>query len=909
MSSFLYRLGHVMVRRAKRVLALAMLALVLSGALAAGLGGSLQDNLTIPGTESQDGLDVLAQRFPEVAGTSGQILVVAPKGDRITAHRDDVEQLLHRVRQVDHVELVTDPFEKRNELSLSDNGRDALVQVQLDVPLDRLSDSTISNLEKASAAPDGSRLGVHLGGQLFTNKSVQVSATEGIGVLVALIVLAVTFGSLLAAGMPIVTALLGVGIAMSGVLSVAAFTDVNTSTPTLALMIGLAVGIDYALFIVSRHRGQLARGLDPAESVAQSLATAGSAVIFAGATVVIALCGLVVAKIPFLAVMGYAAAVAVAIAVVVALTVVPAMLGLAGERLRPRRGSRAARNAVVEPGEMHTLGARWVRLVTKVPVLTAVLITGLLVVLALPARDLALGLPDNGSSKAGSTERTTYDLITRDYGPGFNTPLLVTADIIRTTDPVGVMKKLGNDLENYDGVDAVALSTPNRTADLGMVQLIPTRTQTDPATADLVREIRDHRGELERKYDITELRVTGQTAVTIDVSDRLFGALLPFAIVVVGLSLLLLMVVFRSIAVPIKATLGYLLSVGASLGAVTAVFQWGWLADELNVPQVGPVISFMPIILMGVLFGLAMDYEVFLVSRMREDYVHTGDARRSVVTGFTGSARVVTAAAIIMISVFAAFVPHGDASVQPIAFGLAVGVFVDAFLVRMTLVPAVLALLGDRAWWLPAWLDRRLPALDVEGTGIEKHVEHEEWVEQHGWPVVRAEGMSLRTDDEVLLEGVNLVLWAGDLLAVPDRDVVRRRAFLTALTGRLDHADGRLVVLDRVLPAEAQAVRRRVALHHRMPTDAELDGLTGRASDGLPTLLVVDDVDGGTADDVEVQERWQRLRRLSMAGATVVAGCANLLPKYAAVLDLADPMPALHQPDQTTDKTPEEATT
>ena len=393
----------------------------------------------------------------------------------------------------------------------------------------------------------------------------------------------------------------------------------------------------------------------------------------------------------------------------------------------------------------------------------------------------------------------------------------MTADIIRTTDPVGVMEKLGRDLEQYDGVDAVALSTPNRTADLGMVQIVPTKAQTDPATADLVREIRSDSGGLEKKYDITDLRVTGQTAVTIDVSDRLYGALLPFGLVVVGLSLLLLMVVFRSIAVPIKATLGYLLSVGASFGAVTAVFEWGWLSGPLNVPQTGPVISFMPIILMGVLFGLAMDYEVFLVSRMREEFVHSGNARQAVLSGFTGSARVVTAAAIIMISVFAAFVPHGDASVQPIALGLAVGVFVDAFLVRMTLVPAVLALLGTWAWWLPEWLDRRLPSLDVEGSGIEKHVEHDEWVAEHGRPVVRAESMALLADRQVLVEGVDLVVWPGDLLAVQDRDPVRRRAFLAALSGRLDHGDGRLVVLDRVLPAEAAAVRRRVALHHRLP--------------------------------------------------------------------------------------------
>jgi RND superfamily putative drug exporter len=595
--------------------------------------------------------------------------------------------------------------------------------------------------------------------------------------------------------------------------------------------------------------------------------------------------------------------VAVAVAVVVALTVVPAMLGLAGERLRPRPGSRALRSALIEDGTSgaRTLGARWVRLVTKVPALTVVVMVALLVVMALPARDLALGLPDNGSAPRGSTERTTYDLVTRDYGPGFNTPLLVTVDIIRTTDPLGVMENLGKDLARLDGVDAVALSTPNRSADLGMVQIIPAAAQTDPATADLVREIRERRGDLEKKYDITDLRVTGQTAVAIDVSDRLFGALLPFGLVVVGLSLLLLMIVFRSIAVPVKATLGYLLSVGASFGAVTAVFEWGWLAGPLNVPHVGPVISFMPIILMGVLFGLAMDYEVFLVSRMREDYVRHGGAREAVLSGFAGSARVVTAAAVIMISVFAAFVPHGDSAVQPIALGLAVGVFVDAFLVRMTLVPAVLALLGDRAWWLPAWLDRRLPELDVEGAGIEKHVEHEQWTEDHGWVVVRAEDVSLEADGEVVVEGLDLTLDLGELIAVRDRDPVRRRAVLAMLTGRLEPASGRLVVLDRVLPAEALAVRRRVALTSRFPDPGELELLEHRARDGHPVLVVIDDVDGPSVPDGEVGERWQMLRRLAEAGVGVVAGCSGGVPRSVPLLEL-ETRPRTHQP------TPEEAT-
>jgi RND superfamily putative drug exporter len=865
MSSFLYRLGHAVAGRARRVLAAWLVLLVAAGGLAVGLGGTLQDDLSIPGTESQQGLDVLAHRFPEVAGVSGQLLFVAPPGHRIEEYDGQVHAVLARARKVDHVELVTDPFGRRTRaVSLSANGRDALAQVQLDVPLDRLDPATVTALEQAAHAPG---VQVHLGGSLFTSHSVKPSASEGLGLLVALAVLALTFGSLLAAGMPILTAVIGVGVAMSGILAAAAFVGIDTSSPTLALMIGLAVGIDYALFIVSRHRAQLAGGMGVADSVARSLATAGSAVIFAGATVVIALCGLVVAGIPFLSVMGFAAAAAVAIGVLVALTVVPALLTLAGERLRPRaRRPRRPRS---------TLGARWVALVTRVPALTVVLVVGVLVAMALPAKDLTLGIPDTGTSPRGTTERTTYDLVTRDFGPGWTAPLLVTTDIIRTTDPVGVMKRLGKDLGRLDGVEAVALTTPNRSADLGIVQLIPEHAQTDPATADLVREIRADRPALERRYGISDLKVTGLTAVSIDVSDRLRGALLPFGLVVVGLSLVLLAVVFRSVAVPVKATLGYLLSVSAALGAVSAVFEWGWFADAVGVTRVGAVMPFLPILLMGVLFGLAMDYEVFLVSRMREDYVHTGDARASVASGFTASARVVTAAAVIMISVFAAFVPHGDAAVKPMALGLAVGVFVDAFLVRMTLVPAVLALLGDRAWWLPRRLEAALPHLDVEGAGLAEHLEHERWTARHGAVAVRAEDIGV----DGLFAGVDVHVAPGALLAVSGPDPVARRALLAALTGRLD-VEGRLVVLDRVLPGEAAAARRRTTLLDRFPTREELAGLAGAG------LVAVDDVDLFASED-EVEARWSALRDLAAQGVTVLAGCRGGAPREAAVLDLS----------------------
>jgi putative drug exporter of the RND superfamily len=852
MSSYLFRLGRRIARHARRVVAAWLLVLGVVGVLAGAFGGQLNDEITIPGTESQEGLDVLATRFPEISGTMGQVVYSAPEGERITAHREAVEQRLALVRQVDDVRFAPSPFTpEARDLAISDDGRHALVQVQLAVPLEEVTEELKTDVAEAAGEPEG--LDVALGGQMFTSTSSPVSATEAIGLGVALVVLVVTLGSFLAAGIPLVTAVLGVGITMAGLLVVATLFPINSSTPSLAMMIGLAVGIDYALFLAARHRDQLAEGMDVEESVARSVATAGSAVIFAGATVIIALCGLVVGGIPFLSIMGVAAAVGVGVAVAVALTLVPALLALAGERLRPR-GRRARPEAGARA--RRTAGERWVRLVTRVPALTvAVGVAGLLL-LALPAKDLALGLPDTGSAPHGSQERVTYDLVAEEYGAGFTSPLLVTVDIIHTRDPVGVMREIGRDIGAADGVEAVALTTPNRKADLGIVQVVPEHGQTDPRTADLVRDLRQLAPEIEQRRGVDDVLVTGQTAATIDVSERLWGALLPFGLVVVGLSLLLLTIVFRSIAVPLKATVGYLFSVGASFGAVVLVFQHGWLAELVNVERQGPVPSFLPIMLMGVLFGLAMDYEVFLVARMREHYVHHGDAEAAIRSGFVSSVRVVTAAAVIMIAVFASFVPHGDSSVKPIAFGLAVGVLVDAFVVRMTLVPAVLALLGDRAWRLPVWLERRLPSLDVEGEGLSDHLEHDAWVAEHGDAVVRAEGVVVRdpANGADLLPPTDLVLRPGQV-AVVAAPPGEGRTLAAAVSGRVRVDAGRLVVLGRFLPVEASAVRARVGIDRTAPAHAHR----------LAVLDLTDHPDGRSAHAVT-----DGVRRLAESGTAVL---------------------------------------
>jgi RND superfamily putative drug exporter len=503
--------------------------------------------------------------------------------------------------------------------------------------------------------------------------------------------------------------------------------DVSDNAPTLAIMLGLAVGIDYALFIVSRHRAQLGTGMPVRESIATATATAGSAVIFAGATVLIALSGLSVAGVPMLTSMGLASAGAVAVAVITAVTLLPALMGMAGHRLTPRAPRSAARRRRFPPmgrkramrqaahsGRTATMGVRWTQGVLRHPVRNLILGTVALIALAVPAVELKLALTDEGSSATSNSSRQAYDVISDAFGPGANGPLVV---LVENDDPATVSSTAAaveDELRGVRGVADVSGADMAEDETAARIRIVPGTGPRSEETSDLVSRLRTQMQPLAQSSG-SYVAVTGMTAVSIDVSDKLSGALVPFVIVVVGLSLLLLMIAFRSIAIPIKATIGFLLSVGAAFGATVAVFQWGWLAGPLGVPSEGPVASFVPIIVMSVLFGLAMDYEVFLVSAMREDYNRHRDARTAILNGARNAARVVASAALIMISVFVSFLFSRDADIMPIAFALAFGVMVDAFLVRMTLVPAILTLLGDRAWWLPRRLDRVLPHLDVEG--------------------------------------------------------------------------------------------------------------------------------------------------------------------------------------------------
>lgn len=915
MSSVLYSLGRWAVRARRLVVALWVVVLVLVGGAAGLLQQGLDNQVSIPGTESQAALDRLATTFPQVSGASAQVIVVAPEGGSIEDEpvRSAITDGVEAIGDVSQIEVVTSPFDEQMPAPVSDDERATLLTIQLDGDQGSITEETKDALgveagALAQALPEGAE--AHLGGQLFSSKFPELTLTEGIGLLVALVVLILTLGSLVAAGLPLINALLGVGASMGLLFAATVLGPINSTTPMLAVMLGLAVGIDYALFIVSRHREQLGTGLDAHESIARATATAGSAVVFAGLTVMIALVGLGVAGIPFLTVMGVAAAVTVGVTVLVSLTLLPALLGFAGERLRPKPSRRARRAAAKEsaatvdseetrprapvvaspeptPNRFFT---GWVRVVTKIPALTVVLVIAAMGALSFPAVDLRLALPDAGVMEEDDPARVTYDLVSENFGDGFNGPLIVTGSIVTSTDPVGLMDQIGADIENLPGVADVPLATPNPSADTGIIQVVPEGGPTSAQTEDLVREIRAQHDYFLDEYGV-DLSVTGFTAVGIDVSDKLGDALLPFALVVVGLSLVLLTMVFRSIAVPIKATVGYLISVGAAFGVVSLVFEHGVFAEALNVTRTGPVISFMPIVLMGILFGLAMDYEVFLVSRMREDYVHGGSARHAITTGFQGSAKVVTAAAVIMIAVFVAFVPHGDMNLKPIALGLAVGVAVDAFVVRMVFVPAVLALLGEKAWYMPKWLDGILPSFDVEGEGLARELSLADWPEHGATDAVATRDLEVHGRPGVLVGPVSVRVPAGATLLVRGDATAPVSAFLLAVSGRLDLSGGVAKTAGLVLPERASSVRRRVAVVDSAAEGGQPAQAVRRALRDKPRVVVVDATE--TVGDLAARaELAQAVAGAQSAGVAVLLGstgfaATDLAPSGTQVLDVS----------------------
>ncbi|MGQ4355633.1 MMPL family transporter [Streptomyces drozdowiczii] len=722
MATFLYKLGRLAFRRRRYVALIWVALLALAGFGASSAATATSSSFSIPGTEAQKAFDLLEQRFPAASadGATARIVFKAPEHEKMTdaANKAEVNKITRELKEgSDQIASVTDPYTGD---AVSKNGSTAYISVSYKVNSMELTDGTRDALEDAGTHAQKSGMTVEIGGDAL-QVMPETGATEVIGIALAAVVLVITFGSLIAAGLPLLTALIGVGIGVSTITALANVLDLGSTTSTLAMMIGLAVGIDYALFIVSRYRAELAEGREREEAAGRAVGTAGSAVVFAGLTVVIALVGLAVVNIPMLSKMGFAAAGTVAIAVLIALTLVPAMLGFVGKRIVGRKARRAA-EAADKPEAKPNMGTRWARFVLRKPVW--VLLVGVLGLgaVAVPAASLEMGLPDDGSQPTSTTQRRAYDLLSEGFGPGFNGPLLVVVDTENSSDGKAAAKRVGDQISDMKGVVAVTPATFNKAGDAAMITVVPKDRPSSVETENVVHAIRDAGKDIKSDTG-AEVLVTGATAMNIDFSQKMNDALLPYLALVVGLAFLLLMVVFRSVLVPLKAALGFLLSVVAALGAVVAVFQWGWLGSLFGVEQTGPIMSMMPIFMVGVVFGLAMDYEVFLVTRMREAYVHGEKPGQAIVTGFKHGARVVTAAAVIMIAVFSGFIGSSEQMIKMIGFSLAIAVFFDAFVVRMAIVPAVLALLGKRAWWLPRWLDRALPNVDVEGEGLRKELD------------------------------------------------------------------------------------------------------------------------------------------------------------------------------------------
>ncbi|MFJ8106493.1 MMPL family transporter [Streptomyces sp. NPDC096132] len=719
MATFLYRTGRTAFRRRRLVTLLWAVVLGAVGLGAAKAPAASDDGTSfMPGIEAQKAFDLIGERFPgtDADGASARIVFVAPDGAKVTAsgNRAAVDAFVAKAADEPEVAGAVSPFTAG---AVSEDGSTAYATVNFKVKAADLTDADKAALEQAIDEARDSGLTVEVGGDALAEQPAAGGSAEAVGIALAAVVLLITFGSLAAAGLPLLTAVVGVGVSMAAILALGSVFGLSLTTGTLATMLGLAVGIDYALFVVSRYREERAGGHAPREAAGLAVGTAGSAVVFAGLTVVIALAGLAVVGVPMLTKMGLCAAGAVVVAVLVALTLVPALLGMWPDavlsRGTRRRGPAAGRSA----GSADNGGSRWARFVLRHPVAVLVSCVAGLGILALPATQLEMGMPGAESKPVSSTERRAYDALADGFGAGFNGPLTIVVDAKDAAEPEAAVTGIAQEIGATRGVVSVSPARFNPAGDTALFSAVPTAGPNTEDTKDLVKTIRAERAGLERATGAT-FEVTGSTAMNIDVAQALQGALVPYLTVIVALALLLLLVVFRSVLVPVKAAFGFLLSVLAALGAVVAVFQWGWGADLLGVEQPGPIMSLMPIFLVGIVFGLAMDYEVFLVARMREAYVHGDRAPQAVVSGFRHSARVVVAAAVIMIAVFSGFIASGESMIKTIGFGLAVAVLFDAFVVRLALVPAVLALLGDKAWWLPRRLDRLLPRVDVEGAQL-----------------------------------------------------------------------------------------------------------------------------------------------------------------------------------------------
>jgi RND superfamily putative drug exporter len=717
----LERLARFCYRRRRYVLVVWLIALIGVTVLSKTAGGKDATKFSLPGTESQKAFDLLQTKFPARSGDTADIVFSAtgPAGVRDPGVRQQMEAAFTAVKSASpHISDVTSPYTTQGAKQIAASGKVAYAVIQFDVQSNNLPKGASDDIRSAvtRAAHPGQNLEIEFSGQIFTTRTPP-GGTEIVGVVAAIIILLLAFGSLLAMAMPIFIALFGIFIGLGLIAVLANFMDVLGFTSLIAAMIGIGVGIDYALFIVTRYRQGLHDGMSPIDATATAITTAGRAVIFAGCTVVIALMGMFIMGLSFINSLAVGAALAVLVTMIGSVTLLPAMLGFCGPNIDKFSLPSLHRSAGTEETR-RGFWFRWSRQIQAHPWPFALGALALLLVLAFPVTHLRLGNPDAGNDPKGTTTRAAYGLLSTGFGPGYNGPLIVAGNLPRASD-LTVMNRLDAALKADPGVASVGPVVPNNKANptAAIINVIPKTAPQDPKTATLVRHLRsDVIAPTVANTDVS-VHAGGSAAIGIDLTKKLSGRLAWFFGAVIALSFLLLMCVFRSVLVPLKAALMNLFSIAGSFGVLVAVFQWGWGGTIIGVSK-QPIVAFSPMILFAIVFGLSMDYEVFLLSRVKEEHDRTGDNGLAVADGLAATARVITAAAAIMICVFLTFVFQSDATAKLIGLGLASAILIDATVVRMVLVPATMELLGEANWWLPKWLGRIIPNLSVEGSAL-----------------------------------------------------------------------------------------------------------------------------------------------------------------------------------------------
>jgi len=709
MSRLLYRLGRFAAQHPWRVIAAwALCAIAVVGA-AQTVGRDLDDSFDVPGVDSDIALQLLTNAQSDLAGVTAQVVVAPRDSGASLATASAATNALATIRE-SLTELAK--VVRVSEAAVSPNGRVAAFQVQYPAVKD-LEAADLEHLEEFIAAYEtNATVQVEAGGELFfTFDEPNTGTGEIVGLIAAVTILLLAFGSVIAMGLPIGMALFGLALGTSAMSLVTYLYEIPAWAPQIGAMVGLGVGIDYALFLVTRHREFLAKGLTVTEAAGRAVATSGQAVVFAGGTVVIAILGLAAAGVPVLTGAGIAISTIVLIMVLASITLLPAFLGIAGLWINRvgihRRGVNTGDQVALSPGWQ-----RWGRHVSRHAWPYAIGVTAVLLLLAAPVLGLRLGFPDDGTLAESTTQRRAYDLAAEGFGPGVNGPLLIAVDISADT---SVVEPLVTAIEADQGVAIVEPAFVSRDGNVATIVAIPTSAPQDRETVDTIERLRATVFPSVLAESQATAHVGGPSATFADIAERVSDRLVVFVVAVILLSFVLLMVVFRSILVPLKAALLNLLSIGAAYGVLVMVFQWGWGKELIGLEAPVPIVSFVPMFMFAILFGLSMDYEVFLLSRVREEYLVTGDNDESVIHGIAGTARVITSAALIMIAVFVGFVLSDDPVTKMFGLGLATAIFVDATIVRIVLVPATMKLMGDANWWLPSWLDRALPTIDIEG--------------------------------------------------------------------------------------------------------------------------------------------------------------------------------------------------